>query len=87
MTLDAESTVGSNPQGPRHMQLTAPDVHPVRRPPFPPFLSSPRIVSRQLHAQVHAVISYAASLVSIHAHGIAAAAAAAAYCLAATVSS
>lgn len=33
-TLDAESTVGSNPQGPRHMKLSAPDVQPVLHFPF-----------------------------------------------------
>ncbi len=29
LILYLDSTVGSNPQGPRHMQLTAPDVQPV----------------------------------------------------------
>ena len=36
LILSSDSTVGSNPQGPRHMQLTVPDVQPV--PPPPPHL-------------------------------------------------
>jgi hypothetical protein len=67
LTSHSDSTVGSNPQGPRHMQLTAPDVQPVTSQG----ITTATLCTLICRSQIHAIISYADSKVCIRAEGTA----------------
>lgn len=72
LTSASDSTVGSNPKSDRHMQLTAPDIQPVRQSRS---CGTTRLFNFiiSLIAKIHAVISCNASEVRLRAHGNAAA--------------